>query len=177
MVNAIKKVYIHPSSTFSDGPILGEIFLCCCCLQNKKLRLCSHSLCLIFQHCIFVPYIKAQKKQTAQEPLRFVCHRQGAKHQLRHHRHRRVSHRIFLILFTSFSLLDMFKSFFLFWTANVISIWLLISLLHLYIPLNMILRSCCIENVQHHKTHWLSTLIILAGCIINMFTLRKVDVA
>jgi hypothetical protein len=40
--------------------------------------------------------------------------------------------------------LDMLKSFFLFWPANVMPLWLLVAMLQLFIPLNMILRSCCI---------------------------------
>ena len=43
--------------------------------------------------------------------------------------------------------LDMIKSFCLFWPANALPIWLLISLMQLFIPLNMLLRACCIEEV------------------------------
>lgn len=69
------------------------------------------------------------------------------------------------------SILDMLKSFFLFWPANVMPFWLLISLLQLFIPINLFLRSCCIEETRHYKIHWLSGLMILVGCILNMFTI------
>jgi len=69
--------------------------------------------------------------------------------------------------------LDMLKSFFLFWPANVMPLWLLVSMLQLFIPLNMILRSCCIQNVLHYNVHWLSALVILVGCIISMLTLNQ----
>lgn len=67
--------------------------------------------------------------------------------------------------------LDMLKSFFLFYPANVLPMWLLICLLQLFIPLNMLLRTCCIDEVSQYKIHWLSSLTILLGCIISMFTL------
>lgn len=54
-------------------------------------------------------------------------------------------------------------------------IWLLVTLLQLFIPLNMMLRSCCIDGVEHRKIHWFASLIIIAGCSINMVTLKDVD--
>jgi hypothetical protein len=69
--------------------------------------------------------------------------------------------------------LDMLKSFFLFWPANVMPLWLLVSMLQLFIPLNMILRSCCIQNVLHHNVHWLSALVIIIGCVLSVMTLKK----
>jgi len=98
MENANKKVYTHPSSTSRGGPVPWEIFLRCCCLQNKKLRLCAHSVCLIFQHCVFVPYIKAEAEQAAQESVRFVRHRQGAEHQLHHRCYCRVARHVQVVL-------------------------------------------------------------------------------
>ena len=49
-----------------------------------------------------------------------------------------------LLVISLVGCLDMLKSFFLFWPANVMPLWLLVSLLQVFIPLNMILRSCCI---------------------------------
>lgn len=67
--------------------------------------------------------------------------------------------------------LDMMKSFFLFWPANVMPLWLLVAMLQMFIPLNMILRSCCIQNVLHYNVHWISALTIFVGCIVSMMTL------
>ena len=69
--------------------------------------------------------------------------------------------------------IDMLKSFFLFWPANVMPIWLLVSMLQLFIPLNMILRSCCINNVLHYNIHWISALVIIVGCIVSAITLQQ----
>ena len=65
----------------------------------------------------------------------------------------------------------MLKSFFLFWPANVMPFWLLISTLQLFIPINLILRSFCIEETKHYKAHWLSALTIIVGVIVNMYTI------
>jgi len=65
----------------------------------------------------------------------------------------------------------MLKSFFLFWPANVMPFWLLISLLQLFIPFNLLLRSCCIEDTRHFRIHWVSGLLIVIGCIVNMCTI------
>jgi len=51
-------------------------------------------------------------------------------------------------------------------------LWLLISLMQLFIPLNLMLRSCCIEEVEHFWIHWFSGIIILTGGVLNMLTLK-----
>mmetsp|Transcript_14262 Transcript_14262/g.24261 ORF Transcript_14262/g.24261 Transcript_14262/m.24261 type:complete len:124 (+) Transcript_14262:437-808(+) len=51
-------------------------------------------------------------------------------------------------------------------------LWLLVSLLQLFIPLNILMKSCCIEEVEHHWIHWLSSLIIFIGCVVNSLTLQ-----
>lgn len=61
----------------------------------------------------------------------------------------------------------MLYAFFLFWPANMIPIWLLISLLQFFIPLNMLFRSCCI-GLKHYLVHVVAGCIILAGIILNM---------
>jgi len=63
------------------------------------------------------------------------------------------------------------KSFLLFWPANVMPYWLLISLLQLFIPINLLFRTCCIEDTRHYKIHWISGILILVGCIVNMCTI------
>src|SRR5947209_2226013 len=61
----------------------------------------------------------------------------------------------------------MFYAFFLFWPANVIPIWVIISLLQLFIPLNLLLRSCCI-GLKHKKLHVAAALVILIGVGVNL---------
>jgi len=78
-----------------------------------------------------------------------------------------------VILFVA--VLDMLKSFFFFWPANMMPLWLLTCLLQLFVPLNLMLRSCCIEEVSQYKVHWLSSFVILGGCIISMFSINGID--
>jgi len=61
----------------------------------------------------------------------------------------------------------MLYAFFLFWPANMIPIWLLISLLQFFIPLNMFFRSCCI-GLKHYLIHIVAGCIILGAIVINM---------
>jgi hypothetical protein len=68
-------------------------------------------------------------------------------------------------------ILDMLKSFLLYWPANIVPLWMLVSMMQLFIPLNMILRSCCLESVFHYNIHWISGLIIFVGCIISLTTI------
>lgn len=63
--------------------------------------------------------------------------------------------------------LDMLYAFFLFWPANMIPLWLLVSLLQLFIPLNMLFRSCCI-GLKHYKMHVLAGFVILVAIVINL---------
>ena len=63
--------------------------------------------------------------------------------------------------------LDMLYAFFLFWPANMIPLWLLVSLLQFFIPLNMLFRSCCI-GLKHYTMHVIAGFIILAAVILNM---------
>jgi hypothetical protein len=68
--------------------------------------------------------------------------------------------------------LDMLKSFLLFWPANVMPLWLLVGMLQLFIPLNMLMRTCCIQDVLHYGVHWGSALVIFIGVIVCMMTLQ-----
>ena len=61
----------------------------------------------------------------------------------------------------------MLYAFFLFWPANMIPIWLLVSLLQFFIPLNMLFRSCCI-GLKHYTTHVIAGFIILVAVVLNM---------
>lgn len=72
---------------------------------------------------------------------------------------------------TLIAVIDMLKSLFLFWPANSMPIWLFLSLLQLFIPLNMLFRSCCISGIRHSRIHQISSAIIFVGCIINSLTL------
>lgn len=51
------------------------------------------------------------------------------------------------------------------------SIWLLISLLQLNIPFTMLLRSQCIKSVSYNKIHWISSFVVIVGCIVHVFRL------
>ena len=64
-------------------------------------------------------------------------------------------------------MIDMLYAFFLFWPANVIPIWLLITMLQFFIPFNMLVRSCCIGLI-HYKVHAIAGFIIFAAVCINL---------
>ena len=63
----------------------------------------------------------------------------------------------------------------LFLFANEVPVWLLISLMQFFIPLNMVMRTCCIGGVEQYKVHWLATVVIFAGVIVNFLTLKSSD--
>ena len=70
-------------------------------------------------------------------------------------------------MFCHYRAFDMLYAFFLFWPANMIPLWLLVSLLQFFIPLNMLFRSCCI-GLKHYPTHVLAGFIILTAVVVNM---------
>ena len=61
----------------------------------------------------------------------------------------------------------MLYAFFLFWPANVLPIWLLVTLLQLFIPLNLLVRGCCVK-VALHKTHIAAGIIIFCAVAVNI---------
>lgn len=61
----------------------------------------------------------------------------------------------------------MLYAFFLFWPANVIPVWLLVTFLQFFIPLNMLFRACCIDS-KHYLTHIFAGFIITSAVILNM---------
>ena len=63
--------------------------------------------------------------------------------------------------------MDMLYAFFLFWPANVIPVWMLVSLLQFFIPLNMLFRSCCI-GMKHYNRHVLAGFVICVAILLNM---------
>ena len=65
-------------------------------------------------------------------------------------------------IFGLVSILDMFYVFFLFWAANDVPAGTLITLLQLYIPLNMIVRRLFLSQ-SHYLPHWIAGWVILAG--------------
>lgn len=69
-------------------------------------------------------------------------------------------------------MLDMLYAFFLFWPANVIPVYLLISLLQFFIPLNMLFRSCCI-GLKHYTKHVLAGFVILVAVVLNMIDITE----
>lgn len=72
-------------------------------------------------------------------------------------------------------ILDIGKAFCMFWPANTMPLWLLVSLLQLKIPLNLILRTCCIDKVQNYKQTWWSAIVILLGSLLNTVRLTDAD--
>ena len=72
---------------------------------------------------------------------------------------------------TFYRILDFLKSFFLIWPSNVMPIWLFITVLQLKIPLNLLLRTCCIEELSNFKITWISAAVITFGFFINVLTL------
>ena len=68
--------------------------------------------------------------------------------------------------------MDMLYAFFLFWPANIIPLWLLVSLLQFFIPLNMIFRSCCMR-LKHFYMHMVAGFIILCAIVTNMIDIKK----
>ena len=66
----------------------------------------------------------------------------------------------------------MLYAFFLFWPANVIPVYLLITLLQFFIPLNMLFRSCCI-GLTHYTKHMVAGLIIAGAVILNMIDISE----
>ena len=61
----------------------------------------------------------------------------------------------------------MLYAFFLFWPANMIPLWLLVSLLQFFIPLNMLFRSCCI-GLKHYTIHVAAGFLILIATVLNL---------
>jgi hypothetical protein len=64
-------------------------------------------------------------------------------------------------------LLDMIYAFLLFWPANGIPIWLMISLLQMFIPLNTFIRASYM-NLRFNKVHYAAGGIILLAVVINL---------
>ena len=65
----------------------------------------------------------------------------------------------------------MLYAFFLFWPANILPYYLLISLLQIFIPLNLIMRSLAVGQKQHKK-HILAVIVIFSAVIINSIVLK-----
>ena len=55
-------------------------------------------------------------------------------------------------------------------------IWLFLSILQLKIPLNLFLRTCCIDEVENYKQTWGSAILIFVGTVINLFRLSGEDI-
>lgn len=61
----------------------------------------------------------------------------------------------------------MIYAFLLFWPANGFPIWLMVSLLQLFIPLNMIIRYFKMD-LRFEKRHYIAGGIILAAILLNL---------
>jgi len=64
--------------------------------------------------------------------------------------------------------LDMSYAFLLFWPANGFPIWIMVSLLQLFIPLNMLIRYITME-LRFQRNHYIAGGIILAAIVLNLF--------
>jgi len=64
----------------------------------------------------------------------------------------------------------MFYALFFFWPSNVIPMWLLVTLLQVFIPLNMALRMCAMK-LRFHTMQKVAGVIILIAIGINYFNL------
>merc|ERR1712166_780576 len=64
--------------------------------------------------------------------------------------------------------LDMTYAFLLFWPANSFPIWIMVSLLQLFIPLNMLIRYVTME-LRFQRNHYIAGGIILAAIVLNLF--------
>ena len=65
----------------------------------------------------------------------------------------------------------MVYAFLLFWPANVISPWLMVSLLQFFIPLNLYFKAC-FSGFQYYRVHFAASFIILLGVGVNMIELK-----
>lgn len=65
----------------------------------------------------------------------------------------------------------MLYAFFLFWPANQIRLWMLVSLLQFFIPLNMLFRSCCI-GLKHYTAHVVAGFIIVFAILLNVIDIN-----
>jgi hypothetical protein len=66
----------------------------------------------------------------------------------------------------------MIYAFLLFWPANVISPWLMVSLLQFFIPLNLYFKAC-FSGFQYYRVHFAASFIILLGVGVNMIELKN----
>lgn len=68
--------------------------------------------------------------------------------------------------------IDMARAVLLFWPANVLPLYLLITLLQIYIPLNYLMRQLVV-GVKQHKKHTFAALTILLAVGVNSSTLQS----
>jgi hypothetical protein len=61
----------------------------------------------------------------------------------------------------------MVYAFLLFWPANVISPWLMVSLLQFFIPLNLYFKAC-FSGLQYYRVHMVASFVIILGVAIHM---------
>jgi len=71
-------------------------------------------------------------------------------------------------------LLDMIYVFLLFWSANEFPIWLMVSLLQLFIPINMLIRSAFM-GLSFKPIHYVAAGVIITAIGINMLDFTVTD--
>lgn len=65
----------------------------------------------------------------------------------------------------------MVYAFLLFWPANVISPWLMVSLLQFFIPLNLYFKAC-FSGLEYYRVHFAASFVIILGVAINMIEIK-----
>jgi len=159
MGDASKKVCLDTKLGPNPSFFLWTLFLCTSRLQNGQFC-CGFDYFYHLFNTVFLYLIKILRRKKHMKKM----------HQL--YGIERANSAGFCVIFFV-GLLDILKSFFLIWPANVMPIWLFISVLQLKIPLNLVLRTCCIEELSNYKITWISSLVIFVGFFINMLVLTK----
>ena len=75
-------------------------------------------------------------------------------------------------IFAVIGVCDMFYAFFVFWPANTIPMWLLVTLLQFFIPINMFIRHLAMK-LKFHKVQLIAGVIILVAVLVNFMDLLE----
>lgn len=75
-------------------------------------------------------------------------------------------------IFALIGVCDMFYAFFVFWPANTIPMWLLVTLLQFFIPLNMFIRHAAMK-LKFHRMQLIAGVIIMIAVLVNFMDLLQ----
>ena len=123
-----------------------------CSVYKTKYYGYTLIMIVIFFNCLFnfiVMKLEAPRKKKQENKLHEI---------FAIDREQKLGCCVFLFL----GVLDMFYAFFVFWPANTIPMWLLVSLLQFFIPLNMFIRWCCMKLKFHRLQYWAGLIIVVA---------------